>query len=374
MAGGGIKISNIKINGGADGRTPIFKIEGEYLYNSYDNGTTWKEIDKVVGTNGKDGADGKTGAKLVSQVLQGQDAQGGNIYKQTFDDGTVAYFTAPRGEQGIAGEGSSIEVDSSLSSTSENPVQNKVITNKIGDIEHLVAQANTTASQSYDMALDAETLAQGHDTRIGHLEVDNTNNKARLDTIEGDYVKNTTFSSHGVAGILKASSSYGLTMLKDTNGDKTFLAPLTWVDFVTNRNTSNGSSVFVAWGLFDRGVRASLTSNNTELTAEEQALACAWLGATKLYRHHITFENDNNGWQHDFVFVSSYANAIESGAFDKIPYCYGYTGNTLDYAFLQICIIQSTTKNSITMLEGDNGRWELGSDEIINFSDTVTEV
>lgn len=40
---------------------------------------------------------GKTGAKLVSRVLQGQDQDGGNIYLDTFDDGTTAYFTAPRG-------------------------------------------------------------------------------------------------------------------------------------------------------------------------------------------------------------------------------------------------------------------------------------
>lgn len=50
------------------------------------------------------GLKGGTGAKLVSQVLQGQDGNGGNIYLQTFDDGTTATFTAPKGEQGIQGE------------------------------------------------------------------------------------------------------------------------------------------------------------------------------------------------------------------------------------------------------------------------------
>lgn len=47
------------------------------------------------------GKDGATGAKLVSQVLVGQDASGGNIYKQTFNDGTTAIFVAPKGEQGV---------------------------------------------------------------------------------------------------------------------------------------------------------------------------------------------------------------------------------------------------------------------------------
>lgn len=47
---------------------------------------------------------GKTGAKLISQILIGQDENGGNIYQQTFNDGTTATFTAPRGEQGEKGD------------------------------------------------------------------------------------------------------------------------------------------------------------------------------------------------------------------------------------------------------------------------------
>lgn len=40
---------------------------------------------------------GKTGAKIVSTELIGQDENGGNIYKQTFDNGSTATFVAPRG-------------------------------------------------------------------------------------------------------------------------------------------------------------------------------------------------------------------------------------------------------------------------------------
>lgn len=40
---------------------------------------------------------GKTGAKIVSTELVGQDENGGNIYKQTFDNGSTATFVAPRG-------------------------------------------------------------------------------------------------------------------------------------------------------------------------------------------------------------------------------------------------------------------------------------
>lgn len=116
MAGGGIKINNIKVSGGADGKTPIFKIEGENLYNSYDNGSTWNIIGKVVGANGQDGRDGvdgkdgvdgekgATGAKLVSQVFYGKTSDGDNVYKQTFDDGTTTFWTAPKGDKGDKGD------------------------------------------------------------------------------------------------------------------------------------------------------------------------------------------------------------------------------------------------------------------------------
>lgn len=53
---------------------------------------------------GEKGEPGETGAKVVSTELVGQDENGGNIYKQTFDDGTTANFTAPKGEKGDQGE------------------------------------------------------------------------------------------------------------------------------------------------------------------------------------------------------------------------------------------------------------------------------
>ena len=50
------------------------------------------------------GDNGATGATIVSTVLQGQDTNGGNIYKQTFDNGSTANFTAPKGDKGDKGE------------------------------------------------------------------------------------------------------------------------------------------------------------------------------------------------------------------------------------------------------------------------------
>lgn len=57
-----------------------------------------------AGEPGEPGEAGPTGASIVSTVLYGQDQQGGNIYKQTFDNGEEAFFTAPKGPQGAQGE------------------------------------------------------------------------------------------------------------------------------------------------------------------------------------------------------------------------------------------------------------------------------
>lgn len=55
-----------------------------------------------VGEQGEQGIQGIQGAKIVSTDLVGTDEDGGNVYQQTFDDGSTAEFTAPKGEQGAS--------------------------------------------------------------------------------------------------------------------------------------------------------------------------------------------------------------------------------------------------------------------------------
>ena len=66
--------------------------------------------------------------------------QNGDIYiADTNDTSTSNYYAKPMVKLQDALGGGSITVDSALSSTSENPVQNKVIYQAIGDIETLLA-------------------------------------------------------------------------------------------------------------------------------------------------------------------------------------------------------------------------------------------
>lgn len=216
MAGGGIRMNNISISGGADGRTPEFNVVNGELFYSFDNWVTRYSLGVIKGADGTDGADGRTGAKLVSQVLVGQDINGGNIYKQTFDDGTIAYFTAPRGEKGEKGDageggGTSIEVDNALSEISGNPVQNKVITSKINEVEDkatsaegLALSASADASNAYASASVAVETAQGLEGRVLIVE-QKLDNKLNLPTV-GDALIYVDSSLR--QGIKKMNSSF----------------------------------------------------------------------------------------------------------------------------------------------------------------------
>lgn len=75
---------------GKDGITPRLKIENDYWYVSYDNGSTWTKLGKAKGDDGQDGANGQNGTNgqngdsMFKSVTQDED----NVYF-TLSDGTV---------------------------------------------------------------------------------------------------------------------------------------------------------------------------------------------------------------------------------------------------------------------------------------------
>lgn len=113
----------------------------------------------------------KDGAVIVNTVLKGQDANGGNIYEQTFRDNTKKTFTAPKGDKGDKGDtgatgASAFEIavsngGSSMEGVSESEwlaslkgdkgadavVTDAEVVQTIGDSENAVmSQAATTAA------------------------------------------------------------------------------------------------------------------------------------------------------------------------------------------------------------------------------------
>ena len=82
---------------GKDGITPQLKIEDGYWYISYDNGTTWTQLGKATGEDGKDGADGEDG-KDGQNGADGKDGQDGDsMFQSVTQDENYVYFTLADG-------------------------------------------------------------------------------------------------------------------------------------------------------------------------------------------------------------------------------------------------------------------------------------
>ena len=82
---------------GKDGVTPQLKIENDYWFVSYDNGTTWVQLGKATGEDGNDGQDGNDGAD-GSDGADGEDGKDGDsIFKSVTQDGEYVYFNLSDG-------------------------------------------------------------------------------------------------------------------------------------------------------------------------------------------------------------------------------------------------------------------------------------
>ena len=66
--GGKIQAEGKDGTNGTNGTTPQFKIENDYWFISYNNGTNWTQLGKATGEDGKDGEDGVGGDSMFSGV------------------------------------------------------------------------------------------------------------------------------------------------------------------------------------------------------------------------------------------------------------------------------------------------------------------
>lgn len=82
---------NDGVNGqdGTNGITPVLKIEADYWWISYDNGTTWTQLGKATGDKGDEGDKGDKGDK-------GDD--GDSVFQTIVEDENFVYFTLVSGD------------------------------------------------------------------------------------------------------------------------------------------------------------------------------------------------------------------------------------------------------------------------------------
>ena len=90
-----------------------------------------------------------------------------------------------------------------------------------------------------------------------------------------EYVKNTDYATSNKAGLIKANSNQGFYI--DINGSLSIVQAQDY-DFTTKTNKFRP----VTANNLDLAVKTGVTTNTIELTDEEKATACAWLGVSDL--------------------------------------------------------------------------------------------
>lgn len=115
-----------------------------YVWSVFASGLSAYELAVAQGFEGSEAEwfeslRGPTGAKIVSVELIGQDDNGGNIYRQTFDNGLTYEFTAPRGEPGVDGAPGKDGKDGEPGKDGVTPtLQDWLGTNPIGSETHYI--------------------------------------------------------------------------------------------------------------------------------------------------------------------------------------------------------------------------------------------
>ena len=150
--------NKIEVQGGAEGKngiTPQLKIENDYWYISYDNGSTWTILGKATGNDGNDGNDGvngtngKNGDSFFQSVTQDEN----NVYL-TLADGTTITL-AKRSELAIHFDLSSLN---EVTPNSEVKV-NYAVNSSVGSVE---IEAFPSADLRAEVVADDATRMTGH--------------------------------------------------------------------------------------------------------------------------------------------------------------------------------------------------------------------
>ena len=191
---GNITTERLGIRNGEDGFSPVITERETEL--GYDLTITDVEGSNTItlrnGTNGLDGTNGQDGKSAYEiavdngfvgteqewlESLKGQDGQDGIIMDAPSDGKVYGRMNANWVE--VTGSGGGITVDNILSTTSENPVQNKVIT------EELNKKADqTTVDESLALKANSAdvTASLAEKSDIGHTHDDRYYTEAEIDT------------------------------------------------------------------------------------------------------------------------------------------------------------------------------------------------
>lgn len=175
------------------------------------------------GDKGDAGAKGDTGAAAsikIGTVTTGAAGSNASVTNSGTASNVVLDFTLPRGEDGADG---GIVVDTAMSDTSTNPVQNKVINQKFNDILLPNGQLSTPSSnEAYLCKLAADALSSINDITQTTIE-----QSADGETWE------TVFDSDSTSASIKLAYLYGLQLPTTITIPSGYMARVTFATHTT---------------------------------------------------------------------------------------------------------------------------------------------
>lgn len=200
----GNKIKAVGIDGangsnGIDGITPQLKIENEYWYISYDNGTSWTQLSKATGEDGQNGIDGTDGDAFFQSVTQ---------------DEQYVYFTLADGTKITLPKGALLDV---VFDASDLVIMSPNTTREIGYTVTSVTESVTVEVVS-SSDIKAKVVAADASGKSGNIVV--TTSEA-ID----EYSKVIIFVSNGEKVVMK-SIGFEQSGLKVTDNAEQSISPL----------------------------------------------------------------------------------------------------------------------------------------------------
>lgn len=200
----GNKIKAVGIDGangsnGIDGITPQLKIENEYWYISYDNGTSWTQLSKATGEDGQNGIDGTDGDAFFQSVTQ---------------DEQYVYFTLADGTKITLPKGALLDV---VFDASDLVIMSPNTTREIGYTVTSVTESVTVEVVS-SSDIKAKVVAADASGKSGNIVV--TTGSA-ID----EYSKVIIFVSNGEKVVMK-SIGFEQSGLKVTDNAEQSISPL----------------------------------------------------------------------------------------------------------------------------------------------------
>lgn len=273
MAGGGVKINNISVRGGANGKTPTFAL-GEsisqtsgHLYNSYDNGVNWHDLGQVKGADGIDGENGINGINGVDGATPLFKIQNGYLYN-SYDGGeTWESLGYVRGNDGADGAGT----NPNLLINSNFAINQRGQSSYTGANKYAIDRwLITTSTSTITVNTNGITLSASSDNAYCQQRIENGFNllKGKEVTLSVS-IGGTIYTTSGtVPSSIPSTSLWSLTPISATNTVATslYLLNTSGLLFVQLGATA-GHSVAFDWAKLEIGDTA--TGYTPPLIAEE---------------------------------------------------------------------------------------------------------